>query len=125
MQLFVLRTLAMSSKPGSVCTGRKGAVELPNAVFKQGWAATSEACMRACADCGLCTFFSVSLHFQDCSWYSSCAGEIPGATPPMLANMGNYGWFRTYEMSGCRNASKAQFEAAQRYGGGGKDDERC
>jgi hypothetical protein len=103
-------------KTGSFCKAghRKGAISLPKKTFNKGWAHASLACMRECSLCRRAAFFTVSLHYNDCSWYDSCPGEVAGASPPILPNNGNASWFRTFEISSARQASKAQFAAAER-----------
>ena len=37
-----------------------------------GWAGAASACLARCALCPRCNFISLSLRFQDCSWYHRC-----------------------------------------------------
>ena len=37
-----------------------------------GWPAAASACLALCSRCTRCRFVSLSLQFQDCSWYNKC-----------------------------------------------------
>lgn len=36
------------------------------------WHQASAACLAKCAQCSRCRYVTVSVHHEDCSWYSSC-----------------------------------------------------
>ena len=37
-----------------------------------GWPAAANACLALCSKCARCKYVSLSLQFQDCSWYNKC-----------------------------------------------------
>lgn len=58
-------------KPGDCVTSSKGMFALlPEEAMS--WADAVHACMRRCLGCLRCRHISVSMQWQDCSWYASC-----------------------------------------------------
>ena len=57
---------------GSCKRGRKGSWAMPAVSTHQGWATAAAWCLDRCSHCRRCRFVSISLVFNDCSWYASC-----------------------------------------------------
>ena len=45
---------------------------MPAVSTHQGWATAAAWCLDRCSHCRRCRFVSISLVFNDCSWYASC-----------------------------------------------------
>ena len=52
--------------------GSRGAIGLSEAEVSGGWERASAACVHRCLQCSRCAFVSMSLQFNDCSWYAAC-----------------------------------------------------
>jgi len=58
-------------KPGNCGTSSKGMFPLlPDEAMS--WADAVHACMRRCLACQRCKYISVSMQWQDCSWFAHC-----------------------------------------------------
>ena len=57
---------------GDCTAGNQGMLDLlPHEALS--WADATSACMRRCLGCERCRFVSLSLKWQDCSWFQSCS----------------------------------------------------
>ena len=79
-QQWVRRWLADASpgycgktlKRGDCLAGNQGMFDLlPHEALS--WRKAASACMRRCLGCERCRFVSLSLKWQDCSWFHSCS----------------------------------------------------
>ena len=63
-----------TTKAGNCEHGNKGIFDLlPHEAMS--WEEAAHACMRRCLRCPRCRFVSLSLQWQDCSWFHSCSGR--------------------------------------------------
>ena len=53
--------------------GNYGSFGGPPRALQQSWSAAATWCLQECATCTRCTHVTVSLRYNDCSWYSTCA----------------------------------------------------
>lgn len=57
---------------GCGASDRKGTFPLlPHEAMS--WADAAHACMLRCLACGACNYISVSMQWQDCSWFKQCS----------------------------------------------------
>jgi hypothetical protein len=61
----------ITGRAGNCLSGKKGTVRLPF-VNQTSWQAAFSYCVERCASCERCRYISVSINWEDCSWFYTC-----------------------------------------------------
>lgn len=63
-----LRGFCDTTVTGGGCNGKKGSFRITEST----WPAAVEHCLSFCQRCAACKYISVSVVYEDCSWFSHC-----------------------------------------------------
>lgn len=64
-----------SGATGDCSMGLVGSFGLSSQAAKSGWPTAIHECVLKCRSCEQCRYVTVSLQYQDCSWYHECSLE--------------------------------------------------
>ena len=79
-------TVTPLAPPPSDCNnGEQGLLSL-NKQYIPAWSALAVVCLRRCAECSSCRFISLSVDYQECTWFSSCNLSALITTDPAAAS---------------------------------------
>ena len=62
----------VTTTAGDCSMGSSGALRLSIRARQSGWQASVTECISKCRGCQGCRYITVSLQFEDCSWYREC-----------------------------------------------------